>query len=123
VLIEPGNFRTRAGLICTFPNALPPARAKRPAIRSTQPWPAPPGTSFPLGDARQIARLAADIAESDDPRARYLIGKDAHHLVKLDSEEFEGMVRKNEGVSDPLHLLSNTARRKLITLRQALLSR
>ena len=59
------------------------------ALRPPHPFPI-----FPFGDAHDIARLAADVAESQDPKARYLIGKDAEHWMRLDSEEFEELVRQ-----------------------------
>jgi len=50
--------------------------------------------AFPLGDAHEIARLAADVAESDEPKARYPIGKEAQNYMQVDSNEFEEMVRQ-----------------------------
>jgi NAD(P)-dependent dehydrogenase (short-subunit alcohol dehydrogenase family) len=80
VLIEPGNFRTRAGLNMHFPERVMPGSGKVTsdrlyrtlARRLLHPFP-----TFPLGDAQDIARLAADVAESDEPKARYPIGEDA----------------------------------------------
>jgi hypothetical protein len=40
--------------------------------------------AFPLGDTHEIARLAADVAEADEPKARYPIGEDAQHFRRLD---------------------------------------
>jgi NAD(P)-dependent dehydrogenase (short-subunit alcohol dehydrogenase family) len=97
VLIEPGNFRTRAESNMHFPKRITPGsgEATSDPLYATLARQQPSHfTTFPLGDAHEIASLAADIAESDDPKARYLIGKDAHHLMKLDSEEFEELVRQ-----------------------------
>jgi hypothetical protein len=57
------------------------------ARRPPHPFPA-----FPLGNAHDIGRLAADVAESNEPKARYPVGEDAQYYVGLDSEEFEELV-------------------------------
>ena len=97
VLIEPGNFRTRAGSNMHFPKRITPGSGEAtsdPLYRTLAMRPPHPFPTFPFGDAHDVARLAADIAESDDPRARYLIGKEAEYWMKLDSEEFEELVRQ-----------------------------
>jgi len=97
VLIEPGNFRTRAGSNMHFPKRITPGSGEAtsdPLYRTLAMRPPHPLPTFPFGDAHDVARLAADIAESDDPRARYLIGKEAEYWMKLDSEEFEELVRQ-----------------------------
>ncbi|MBV8137380.1 MAG: SDR family oxidoreductase [Deltaproteobacteria bacterium] len=97
VLIEPGNFRTRGGINMHFPKRIMPGSGEAtsdPLYATLARRPLNPLPTFPLGDAHEIARLAAEVAESDDPRARYLIGEDAQHLMELDSEEFEELVRQ-----------------------------
>lgn len=97
VLIEPGNFQTRSGLNMHFPKRITPGSGEAtsdPLYATLARRPPNPFPSFPLGDAHEIARLAADVAESDDPQARYLIGKDAQHLMDLDGEQFEELVRQ-----------------------------
>lgn len=97
MLIEPGNFRTRAGSNMHFPKRLTPGSSEAtsdPLYRTLAMRPPHPFPTFPLGDAHEIARMAADIVESDEPKARYLIGKDAQHHMRLDSEEFEELVRQ-----------------------------
>jgi NAD(P)-dependent dehydrogenase (short-subunit alcohol dehydrogenase family) len=97
VLIEPGNFQTRAGSNMHFPKRLMPGSGQTtsdPLYRTLALRPPHPFPIFPFGDAHDIARLAADVAESQDPKARYLIGKDAEHWMRLDSEEFEELVRQ-----------------------------
>jgi len=72
VLIEPGNFKTRAGLNMHFTKRITPGSGEATSdplyetlARSLRLFP-----TFPLGDAHEIARLAAEVAESDSPRAR-----------------------------------------------------
>ena len=97
VLIEPGNFRTRAGLNMHFPKRITPGSGEvtsDPLYERLARRPRHPFSTFPLGDAHEIARLAADVAESDEPKARYLMGEDAKHYMGLDIQEFEEMVRQ-----------------------------
>ena len=97
VLIEPGNFRTRAGSNMHFPKRTASGSGEAtadPMYRTLAMRPPHPFPVFPFGDAHDVASLAAHIAESDDPRARYLIGKDAEYWMGLDSEEFEELVRQ-----------------------------
>jgi NAD(P)-dependent dehydrogenase (short-subunit alcohol dehydrogenase family) len=97
VLIEPGNFRTRGGINMHFPKRITPGSGQAtsdPLYATLARRPLNPLPTFPLGDAHEIARLTAEVAESDDPRARYPIGEDAQHFMKLDSEEFEELVRQ-----------------------------
>jgi NAD(P)-dependent dehydrogenase (short-subunit alcohol dehydrogenase family) len=78
VLTEPGNFRTRAGSNMHFPKRLTPGSGEAtsdPLYRTLALRPPHPFPAFPLGDAHEIARLAADIAESAEPKAGYLSGK------------------------------------------------
>jgi NAD(P)-dependent dehydrogenase (short-subunit alcohol dehydrogenase family) len=95
VLVEPGNFNTRAGINMHFPERLRPE--------------SPRGTSDPLysrliekrrlagqnvkfGDARDVARVIAEAAEAERPESRYLVGKDAEELIVLTPAAFERMV-------------------------------
>jgi NAD(P)-dependent dehydrogenase (short-subunit alcohol dehydrogenase family) len=97
VLIEPGNFRTRAGLNMHFPKRITPGSREvtsDPLYRTLARRPLHPFPTLPLGDAHDIARLAADVAESDEPKARYPIGEDAQYYMGLDSAEFEELVRQ-----------------------------
>ena len=97
VLIEPGNFRTRAGSNMHFPKRIRPGSGEAtsdPLYATLARRPLHPFPTFPLGDAHDIARLAADIAESDEPKARYPVGEDAQYYMRLDNEEFEELVRQ-----------------------------
>jgi NAD(P)-dependent dehydrogenase (short-subunit alcohol dehydrogenase family) len=92
VLIEPGNYRTRIGPNMRYPHRLrltyrdtcDPLYA---AMMAKQAQPSTP--NFPLGDAHDIAKLAADIAQAEAPKARYLIGKDAEYWMEMGDDEFE----------------------------------
>jgi NAD(P)-dependent dehydrogenase (short-subunit alcohol dehydrogenase family) len=98
VLIEPGNFRTRMGANMRYPQRLrltyrdtcDPLYA---AMMAKQAQPSHP--TFPLGDAHDIAKLVADIAEADAPQARYLVGKDAEYWMEMDDDEFEQKVHES----------------------------
>jgi NAD(P)-dependent dehydrogenase (short-subunit alcohol dehydrogenase family) len=97
VLIEPGNFRTRSGLNMHFPRRIMPGSGEAssdPLYATLARRPTHPLPSFPLGDAHDIGRLAADVAELDEPKARYPIGEDAQYYLGLDSQEFEQLLRQ-----------------------------
>jgi hypothetical protein len=57
--------------------------------------PHPSDPVFELGDAHDIAKLTADIAEAEAPNARYLIGKDAEYWMGIDDDEFEQRIRES----------------------------
>lgn len=95
VLVEPGNFNTRAGVNMHYP-----ARIRRGSRD---------GTSDPLymrliehlriarkdvkfGDALDVAGIIADAAEAESPESRYVIGKDAEQLVALKPVDFDRMI-------------------------------
>ena len=97
VLVEPGNFNTRAGVNMHYP--------ERIRNGSKQ------GTSDPLylrlierrriagkdvvfGDAHDVAEVIAAAAEAESPEARYLVGKDAEQLVALKPVDFERMIEE-----------------------------
>jgi NAD(P)-dependent dehydrogenase (short-subunit alcohol dehydrogenase family) len=97
VLVEPGNFKTRAGANMHYPK-----RVRNGAKE---------GTSEPLyariiehriknraelalGDANDVARVIVEAAEAENPRARYLVGADARELAALSSEDFERMIEQ-----------------------------
>ena len=97
VLIEPGNFQTRAGSNMHFPKRITPGSGEAtsdPLYATLARRPPHPFPNFPLGDAHDIARLVAEVAESDGPNARYPVGEDARYYMGLDGEEFEELVRQ-----------------------------
>ena len=89
VLIEPGNFKTRAGI-----NMHRPARL-RTGFEI--------GTSDPLylerlrqirtpgepGDAQEVALAVVTAAESQDPEVRYVVGEDARQMLEKSPAELE----------------------------------
>lgn len=103
VLVEPGNFNTRAGI-----NMHSPARLRRGSSQVTS----DPlylrliekrrtvGASVTFGDAREVAGVIADAGEAANPEARYLVGKDAEQIFALTSAAFEGMIDDMISISD-----------------------
>jgi len=97
VLIEPGNFQTRAGSNMHFPKRITPGSGEAtsdPLYATLARRPPHPFPTFALGDAHDIARLVADVAESDEPNARYPVGEDAQYYMGLGGEQFEELVRQ-----------------------------
>ena len=47
------------------------------------------GRNLELGDANNVAMVIADACEAENPKARYLVGKDAEEIAALSSEDFE----------------------------------
>jgi NAD(P)-dependent dehydrogenase (short-subunit alcohol dehydrogenase family) len=92
VLVEPGNFNTRAGVNFHYPkryagdfaqNTIDPLYARLWEHYRTA------GENLSFGDANDVARVISDAAEAENPEARYLVGKDAEEIVALSSEDFE----------------------------------
>ena len=94
VLVEPGDFKTRAGANFHYPSRLKDGFAKGtndPLYERL--WKNyTTGRNLALGDATDVARVIADASEAKNPKARYLVGKDAEELAALTSEDFERMI-------------------------------
>ncbi len=92
ILVEPGNFTTRAGVNMHVPKRIAEgvAQGTRDPLYDTL-WKRFTATSgiVPFGDASDVARVIADAAEAENPEARYLVGKDAEEIVALSPEDFE----------------------------------
>lgn len=97
VLVEPGNFKTRAGANMYFPGRV------RQAIKGTiDPLYAriiehriKAAGDLALGDANEVARVIVDAASAANPQARYLVGGDARELAALSAEDFERMIEES----------------------------
>ncbi|MFZ0660409.1 MAG: SDR family oxidoreductase [Candidatus Binataceae bacterium] len=95
VLVEPGNFKTRAGTNMYFPR-----RVRNGAKEGTSdPFYTriiehriKTGAELALGDANDVARMIVDAAAAKNPNARYLVGGDAQELAALSPEDFERMI-------------------------------
>lgn len=102
VLVEPGNFNTRAGANFHYPNRLKNGFAQGTSdplyARVWERFRTARGT-LPFGDASDVARVIADAAEAENPNARYLVGRDAEEIAALSSEDFERITI--EGMSLP----------------------
>ena len=71
MLIELGNFRTRAGLNMHFPRRIRQGSGEvtsDPLYGTLLARRLPSFPAFPLGDAHEIARLTAKVVESDEPK-------------------------------------------------------
>jgi NAD(P)-dependent dehydrogenase (short-subunit alcohol dehydrogenase family) len=94
VLIEPGNFKTRAGANFHYPSRSKDGFAKGTTDplyeRVRKNYTA--GGNLALGDASDVARVIADASEAENPKARYIVGKDAEEIAALSSEDFERMI-------------------------------
>lgn len=95
VLVEPGNFNTRAGINMHFPARLrrgssdvtsDPLYLRLIKKRRTV------AASMTFGDAREVAGVIADAGGAENPEARYLVGKDAEQIVALTPPAFERMI-------------------------------
>ena len=97
VLIEPGNFNTRAGINMHYPGRV---RSGSPHVSSDPLYARliekgrETGKNLRFGNAQDVARAIADAAEAEDPAPRYLIGKDAEELVALTPDAFERMIEE-----------------------------
>ncbi|MGB6552250.1 MAG: SDR family oxidoreductase [Candidatus Binataceae bacterium] len=95
VLVEPGNFKTRAGTNMYFPR-----RVRNGAKEGTSdPFYTriiehriKTGAELALGDADDVARVIVAAAADKKPNARYLVGGDAQELAALSPEDFERMI-------------------------------
>jgi NAD(P)-dependent dehydrogenase (short-subunit alcohol dehydrogenase family) len=92
VLVEPGNFNTRAGINMHFPQRLKSGSPSDPLYLRLIEKRRIAGKNVTFGDAREVARVIADAAEAKEPEARYLVGKDAEQLVGLTPLSFERMI-------------------------------
>jgi len=94
VLVEPGNFKTRAGANFHYPNRLKNGFAQGTSDplyeRLWKNYTA--GRNLELGDATDVARVIADACEAKNPKARYLVGEDAEKIAALSSEDFDRMI-------------------------------
>jgi NAD(P)-dependent dehydrogenase (short-subunit alcohol dehydrogenase family) len=92
VLVEPGNFNTRAGSNMHFPQRVKSGSPSDPLYLRLIEKRRIAGKNVTFGDAREVARVIADAAEAKEPEARYLVGKDAEQLVGLTPLSFERMI-------------------------------
>ena len=92
VLVEPGNFITRAGINMHFPESVKSGSASDPLYLKLFEKRRIAGKQVTFGDAREVAGVIADAAEAKEPEARYLVGKDAEQLVALTPLSFERMI-------------------------------
>lgn len=92
VLVEPGNFNTRAGINMHFPQKVKSGSPSDPLYPRLIEKRRIAGKNLTFGDAREVARVIADAAEAKEPEARYLVGKDAEQLLGLTPLSFERMI-------------------------------
>ena len=94
VLVEPGNFKTRAGANFHYPSRSKDGFAKGTSDplydRLWKNYTA--GRTLALGDASDVAGVIADASEAENPKARYIVGKDAEEIAALGSEDFERVI-------------------------------
>ncbi len=92
VLVEPGNFNTRAGVNMHSPKRLAGGFAQGTSdplyMRLWEHYRTATGI-VPFGDANEVARVIADAAEAENPQPRYLVGKDAEEIAARSPEYFE----------------------------------
>ena len=95
VLIEPGNFKTRAGANMHFPRRVRDGAKEGtadPLYARIIKHRMKAAGDLALGDATDVARVIVDAAEAENPQARYLVGRDALELAALSVEDFERMI-------------------------------
>ncbi|HWZ78135.1 MAG TPA: SDR family oxidoreductase [Candidatus Sulfotelmatobacter sp.] len=92
VMVEPGNFNTRAGINMHFPQKVKSGSPSDPLYLRLIEKRRIAGKNVTFGNAREVARVIADAAEAKEPEARYLVGKDAEQLVGLTPLSFERMI-------------------------------
>ena len=88
VLVEPGNFNTRAGVNMHYPKRFAQGMSD-PLYASLLERRRTVTGTLKFGDASDVARVIADAAEAENPKPRYLVGKDAEEIAALSSEDFE----------------------------------
>jgi NAD(P)-dependent dehydrogenase (short-subunit alcohol dehydrogenase family) len=97
VLVEPGNFNTRAGVNMHSPLRLAGGFAQGTSdpmyVRLWDHYRTATGI-VPFGDASDVAQVIADAAEAENPKPRYLVGKDAEEIAALSPEDFERAIIK-----------------------------
>jgi len=94
-LVEPGNFRTRAGTNMYYPKRLRngvKGLTRDPLYAQIIEHRIKTGAELALGDANDVARVIVDAAADKKPNARYLVGGDARELAALSPEDFERMI-------------------------------
>jgi NAD(P)-dependent dehydrogenase (short-subunit alcohol dehydrogenase family) len=94
-LVEPGNFRTRAGTNMYYPKRLRngvKGLTRDPLYAQIIEHRIKTGAELALGDADDVARVIVDAAADKKPNARYLVGGDARELAALSPEDFERMI-------------------------------
>ncbi len=95
VLIEPGNFKTRAGANMHYPKRLRQGvkgLTRDPLYARIIEHRIKTGAELALGDANDVARVIVDAASAENPQERYLVGGDARELAALSPEDFERMI-------------------------------
>jgi NAD(P)-dependent dehydrogenase (short-subunit alcohol dehydrogenase family) len=92
VLIEPGNFNTRAGVNMHYPKRYAgdfPQNTSDPMYVRLWDYYRTATGNLSFGDASDVAQVIADAAEAENPAPRYIVGNDAEQIVALSSEDFE----------------------------------
>ncbi|MGB6088310.1 MAG: SDR family NAD(P)-dependent oxidoreductase [Candidatus Binataceae bacterium] len=103
VLIEPGNFKTRAGTNMYYPKSVRNGAKEGtsdPLYARIIEHRLKTGAALALGDANDVARVIVDAAEAKNPQARYLVGGDARELAALSPEDFERMIEDSIKLPD-----------------------
>jgi NAD(P)-dependent dehydrogenase (short-subunit alcohol dehydrogenase family) len=92
VLIEPGNFNTRAGVNMHYPKRYAgdfPQNTSDPMYARLWDYYRTATGNLSFGDASDVAQVIADAAEAENPAPRYIVGNDAEQIVALSAEDFE----------------------------------
>jgi NAD(P)-dependent dehydrogenase (short-subunit alcohol dehydrogenase family) len=103
VLVEPGNFNTRAGVNMHHPERVRTGAAQGTSdpmyFRLIEKYRRASG-NLKFGDPMDVARVIAEAAEAEHPEARYLVGKDAELTASLTAAEFEHAMKETMSLSD-----------------------
>jgi NAD(P)-dependent dehydrogenase (short-subunit alcohol dehydrogenase family) len=102
VVVEPGNFNTRAGLNIYYPKRLAGTFAQNtidPLYARLWERYRTAGGNLSFGDANDVAQVISDAAEAKNPPPRYIVGKDAEEIAALSPEDFERTMIKRMSVS------------------------
>ena len=95
-LVEPGNFKTRAGENMYYPSRLISSdeeSLRDPLYTQTIEHQVQGIKKAVLGDAHDVARVVADAAGADNPHVRYVVGDaEAHRVLGLGADDFEKMI-------------------------------
>ncbi len=92
VLLEPGNFKTEFIQKALVSQRLLEETCDPTYKKLFDSYMAQDVEAF--GDAAIVARLIVDVAHTENPERRYLVGEDAKKLASMTEEEYDAWIRE-----------------------------